>query len=128
MPVAAGVTSGFPSFQILVNDTNPIWGYCGQTNHCQSGMVFSINAPTSGSNTFDAFQSLAKMNNGTASGSATGSTDHQIIVGPNGQLIYSPENITAMPGDTVTFSFRQKNHTGAIVLVFVFWVIELTSS
>ena len=55
-PLAAGgFTSGFlptavsPSgatFQIVVNDTKPIWFYCAQTtkDHCQSGMVGSINA------------------------------------------------------------------------------------
>jgi plastocyanin len=48
-PLAGGFFSGFvptqdsPSattFSIIVNDTNPIWFYCGQTtgNHCQSGM------------------------------------------------------------------------------------------
>jgi hypothetical protein len=127
--VAANVTSNFPTFQIKINDTSPIWGYCGQTGHCEAGMVFSINAPTYGSNTFAAFQALAKNNNATATstsaaayssqtnGYSTTSTtpmDHQITVGPNGQLTYDPSNITANIGDTVTFSFRQKNHTGAV--------------
>lgn len=30
-------------------------------------------------------------------------TDHQIMVGANGTLTYSPANITAAVGDTVTF-------------------------
>jgi hypothetical protein len=124
-PVADGVTSNFPTFQITINDTKPVWGYCGQTGHCQQGMVFSVNAPTSG-NTFDAFRQLALKSNTTTSSTtsssystATGSyysdsTDHQIVVGgSNGQLVYTPPNINAKPGDTVTFSFRQKNHTGA---------------
>lgn len=52
---AGGFTSGFiptnstPSgvtFQIVVNDTKPVWFYCAQTKkaHCQAGMVGSINA------------------------------------------------------------------------------------
>lgn len=34
------------TFTIKVNDTKPIWAYCSQTNgdHCQKGMVHSINA------------------------------------------------------------------------------------
>jgi plastocyanin len=37
--------------------------------------------------------------------------DHKIIVGPDGQLVYNPANISAAIGDTVTFEFRPKNHT-----------------
>lgn len=69
-PLKDGFSSGFiptivsPSgalFDIVVQDTKPIWFYCAQTtgNHCQSGMVGSINAPTSG-NTLEAFIGLAK--------------------------------------------------------------------
>lgn len=69
-PLDKGFSSGFiptavsPSgahFDIVVPDTKPIWFYCAQTtgNHCQSGMVGSINAPTTG-NTLEAFQDLAK--------------------------------------------------------------------
>ncbi|KAJ3533241.1 hypothetical protein NMY22_g7420 [Coprinellus aureogranulatus] len=57
--VAADATQ-FPTFTIKINDTAPIWGYCGQTNHCQSGMVFSINAVESGPNNFAAFRQLAQ--------------------------------------------------------------------
>lgn len=39
------------------------------------------------------------------------STDHKIIVGGPGRLTYDPSNITAQPGDTITFEFHQKNHT-----------------
>jgi plastocyanin len=42
-------TTASPSgttFTIVVNNTSPMWIYCGQTtgNHCQSGMVAAINA------------------------------------------------------------------------------------
>ncbi|KAJ7184302.1 hypothetical protein C8R46DRAFT_983316 [Mycena filopes] len=39
------------------------------------------------------------------------STDHVVIVGGTAGLVYSPSNITAQPGDTVTFQFHSKNHT-----------------
>jgi len=65
--VGADVYNNFPEFQITINDTNPIWGYCSQTGHCQQGMVFSINAPVDGTNTFAAFQQLALKSNGTKS-------------------------------------------------------------
>ncbi|KAH9835690.1 uncharacterized protein C8Q71DRAFT_709593 [Rhodofomes roseus] len=39
-------------------------------------------------------------------------TTHKIVVGgSNGQLTFSPSNITAEPRDTVVFEFHQKNHT-----------------
>ncbi|PCH38439.1 hypothetical protein WOLCODRAFT_97131 [Wolfiporia cocos MD-104 SS10] len=37
--------------------------------------------------------------------------EHQVIVGGTNLLRYTPEYITADPGDTVVFSFRQENHT-----------------
>ncbi|KAJ7771663.1 Cupredoxin [Mycena metata] len=47
-----------------------------------------------------------------ASASSTAvSSDHVVIVGGTAGLVYSPSNITAQPGDTVTFQFHSKNHT-----------------
>lgn len=37
--------------------------------------------------------------------------DHKVVVGGPGLLTYSPSNITAQIGDTITFEFHQKNHT-----------------
>jgi len=70
MPVADNVTT-FPTYNITVNDTAPIWAYCRQATHCGSGMVFSVNAVESGPNNFAAFQAAAKQQNGTTSTSST---------------------------------------------------------
>jgi plastocyanin len=65
IPVADANTNGpFPAAQFTVEDTNPVWVYCRQANHCQQGMVFAINP---GSN-FPAFQAAAT---GGAASSAT---------------------------------------------------------
>jgi len=62
-PVVSGV--GATSFTVTINDTNPIWYYCGQVGHCQAGMVGVINPPSSG-NTLDAYKSAAgKAQTGT---------------------------------------------------------------
>ena len=37
-------------------------------------------------------------------------TNHQILVGANGTVAYSPPNITAAVGDLVTFVFQSGNH------------------
>ena len=64
MPVADGATN-FPTFSIRVNSTAPVWAYCAQGTHCGQGMVFAINAPTTGAQSFDAYVNLAKSINGT---------------------------------------------------------------
>jgi len=66
-----GVDSGFmvvppgskeiPVWTVEVKqDTSPIWMFCNQDKHCNSGMVFAINAPDQGSKTFSAFKEKAK--------------------------------------------------------------------
>ncbi|KIW85049.1 hypothetical protein Z517_00437 [Fonsecaea pedrosoi CBS 271.37] len=60
-----GLKSGFvpvtgsepftPVYNVLVNDTKPIWIYCGQTNHCAKGMAMVINQNDSSPNTIDAY-------------------------------------------------------------------------
>jgi len=138
MPVAADLTDGpFPAAQFTVQNTSPVWAFCQQTGHCAKGMVFAVNP---GDN-MAAFQAAAMATNGSTSGStATGVTgmtitsasgsgatatasassptssgtgmtqDHQVQVGASG-LTYTPSNITAQPGDTITFTFMAKNHT-----------------
>ncbi|KAF9446420.1 hypothetical protein P691DRAFT_733288 [Macrolepiota fuliginosa MF-IS2] len=156
VPVAAG-TVDLPVMQLPISQADtPIWFHCKQPvgNHCGQGMVFAINPPTEGNNTFDAFQAQARATlNATATTSVTsvwstpspqpwatatatvtngtsvwtttytsylGSVppspapqpiDHKIIVGVDTQFIYSPANISAAIGDTVTFEFHPKNHT-----------------
>ncbi|KII93257.1 hypothetical protein PLICRDRAFT_171036 [Plicaturopsis crispa FD-325 SS-3] len=76
-PVADSVTSGFPTWNLTINDTAPVWAYCRQANHCGSGMVFAVNSDESSGRSFSAFQGLAKQLNGTnatASSSASGSS------------------------------------------------------
>ncbi|MBE7180561.1 MAG: cupredoxin domain-containing protein [Terriglobus roseus] len=56
--IYSGGSSNPDFFVVTVNDTKPIWAYCAYPNHCQGGMVFAANAPSSG-NTFDAYKSAA---------------------------------------------------------------------
>jgi len=75
VPVAADVTSDFPTWNVTVNDTTPTWFYCQQhspdgSSHCGAGMVFAINPVQDSPRNFTAFQNLAIALNGT---NATGS-------------------------------------------------------
>jgi plastocyanin len=95
-----------------VTDTKPIWVFCQQGSHCQAGMVFAINP---GPGQFATFQATA-MGAAPAPAPPTpsagaGGTDHKVVVGGPGTLTYSPNEVQAQPGDTITFEFHQKNHT-----------------
>lgn len=56
--------SAAPEWNLTItDDSTPIWLYCKQLQpaaHCVAGMVFAINAPTSGDRTVEAFQSNAR--------------------------------------------------------------------
>jgi plastocyanin len=96
-PVPAGTPeSAFPVYEVLVNDTNPIYAYCRQGNHCGSGMVFAVNLDETSDRNYAAFVSLAKNINGTAqqsngNGSTTPNTASHLaatgIVGFLGAII-----------------------------------------
>jgi plastocyanin len=75
MPVDASASTPL-TFTITVNDTQPIWVYCRQAQHCGSGMVFAVNSDesTNSDHTFDDFVSLAKAINGTSVNSNSNST------------------------------------------------------
>lgn len=47
------------TFTINITSTDPIWFHCKQVLHCGMGMVGSINAPTTGNNTHEAFVAAA---------------------------------------------------------------------
>lgn len=43
-PAAASKETGMiPTYTVMINDSKPIWLYCAQGKHCQSGMVMVIN-------------------------------------------------------------------------------------
>jgi len=86
-PVVSGAAE-FPTFSITIDDpTTPLWFFCAQTapvNHCQTGMVFAVNAPADKS--FDAFQANAKASsNSTSTSSANTATGAPVSTGlPSG--------------------------------------------
>ena len=40
-----GIVDDTTTFSVTVNDTNPIWLYCGTPTHCQGGMAMVVNPP-----------------------------------------------------------------------------------
>ena len=58
-------TTGLVSFKTVkfqVNTEDPLWFYCAQANHCQSGMTFAINPPPGSVETFNQV-AATKLNN-----------------------------------------------------------------
>ncbi|KAI0142346.1 hypothetical protein F4776DRAFT_502381 [Hypoxylon sp. NC0597] len=61
-PVAASQAMGMiPTYTIMVSAKTPLWFYCSQGNHCQSGMVMVVNENTAAnsSRSLTAFKQLA---------------------------------------------------------------------
>lgn len=76
-PVDASLTEGFPTWNLTINDTAPIWAYCKQktpASHCGAGMVFAINSNEESQRNYSAFVNLAKQLNGTSESATTGTT------------------------------------------------------
>lgn len=68
----------FPTWTITINTDGPLWFHCAQTNgknHCQAGMVFSINETPE--KTFDSFLATAMSFDPASltSGSSNATTD-----------------------------------------------------
>ncbi|GAA6037180.1 hypothetical protein JCM8097_008774 [Rhodosporidiobolus ruineniae] len=70
-PLTNGFDSGYtpvdansgtaPAWTLEVTSLDPIWFYCAQARHCESGMVGAINAATSGNKTYEQFKAAAMM-------------------------------------------------------------------
>ncbi|KAK3370862.1 Cupredoxin [Lasiosphaeria ovina] len=84
-PAAASVATGMiPTYTIMLNNTNPIWVYCAQGKHCESGMSLVINENTAAnsSRSLANYKALAAGattvvpggSAGTGTGSTTGGT------------------------------------------------------
>lgn len=95
-PVADNATDGFPQAQLTVVDTNPIWVYCRQANHCQQGMVFAVNP----GNNFAQFQGTA---NGTLTNSTT--TAATTTAAATGSVVTVTATVTVSGGDVVTTTY-----------------------
>ncbi|KAG6360760.1 hypothetical protein INS49_011826 [Diaporthe citri] len=79
-PAAASKETGMiPTYTVMINDSKPIWLYCAQGKHCQSGMVMVINENTSANATrslteFKSLAAKAQSNTAPSGGSTTGGT------------------------------------------------------
>ncbi|MEF8843733.1 MAG: plastocyanin/azurin family copper-binding protein [Haloarculaceae archaeon] len=47
---------------------------------------------------------------GTGAGTAAGQSTTEVVVGPDGNLVYEPATVNVAPGDTVRFVWESDNH------------------
>ncbi|KAJ6441856.1 extracellular serine-rich protein [Purpureocillium lavendulum] len=97
-PAAASAAKGEVSVMtIMINDTKPIWVFCGQQPHCKKGMAMVINE---GNSTLEQYKQKAANSgqgggNNTGGGNTGGNTG-----GNNGGSQTTPGDITASPTGT----------------------------
>ncbi|KAI0181307.1 hypothetical protein GGR52DRAFT_583709 [Hypoxylon sp. FL1284] len=86
MNVAASASAGsIPTYTIMVANKTPMWLYCSQGKHCQSGMVMVINENTGANATrsLSNFKDIAsKETSNTAPSSAFGGSSGNSTSGP----------------------------------------------
>ncbi|CAK7219479.1 hypothetical protein SBRCBS47491_003858 [Sporothrix bragantina] len=77
VPVAASANTGsIPTYTIMINNTTPIWVYCGQAKHCENGMSMVINENTAAnsSRSLTEYRTLATKATTVVPGSADSGT------------------------------------------------------
>ncbi|KAF7338087.1 hypothetical protein MVEN_02033200 [Mycena venus] len=140
------ISSTLPQWSFTVdNTTAPLWFFCAQThptNHCQKGMVFSVNANPDGPESFAVFQQAAMGNAAevesaaaaaaSAARSAAGSTAGDIATdsvnaitdfgGPTASVLTGSESSSTSPPLVVA---KKKNLAGPIAGGVVVGVILL---
>jgi plastocyanin len=136
---ATGFSSGFvPTtqesktvFTVTINDTAPIWYYCGQIGHCQAGMVGVINAPSGGQETLENFKLAAANARGstipaTVQGGLLGetkeptsSTATQSTSQTTGSATSSTSSVTSSTGSATSSTSSGSNIGTAVGMAIV---------
>lgn len=115
MPTTA---MGQLTYTIPVRDTNPVWFYCSQARHCQSGMVGAINPPTTGQ-TLDMFRAAAAQapeNVTPSSPAGTTSGGGQIGGTTSGSAAAASATKSAATG-------TRRSGLGFVVVALAAWVV-----
>ncbi|KAF7353650.1 Programmed cell death protein 5 [Mycena venus] len=98
----------FAAFQAAATGSAPVSSAAASVTAAPSGVVtVTATVTVSGEPITTTYGSYP----GSAAPTTPVSTDHVIVVGGTAGNVYTPSNITAQPGDTVTFQFHAKNHT-----------------
>ncbi|KAL1600202.1 hypothetical protein SLS59_005825 [Nothophoma quercina] len=93
-----------PMFMVPITDTDPIYIYCSQAQHCQQGMVMVINPPNGNAVTQYANKAAQANNNVSPKGGMSGGSITNNKAGTN------PKNVLgAQAGDAATTAKTNNN-------------------
>ncbi|THU82890.1 hypothetical protein K435DRAFT_784444 [Dendrothele bispora CBS 962.96] len=123
--VSSGIDSGFQAtpanasefatWSFTVNNASaPLWFFCAQTvpaNHCNAGMVFAVN-PTQ-EKSFDAYQAIAKGQNGTAGASGAAASGAAATGGAAGGAAGGATPTAGATGSSATDSTGAASSSGS---------------
>jgi len=115
-PIPGGFDTGIQStgsentqtgstFNLVVNDTQPLWFFSSANSDCKSGMVLAVNPPTSGDQTAAAFKQKAMSSRGTPSPTTAASSSPTTASGSSSP---SPSSSTSPPSTGGTISPQAK--------------------
>jgi plastocyanin len=107
----ANTDTDFPTEVYTVTDASkPLWFFCSQTGHCGKGMIFSINCPSTGTNTLDNFLAAALAVGAQQAAEASSASAWSATATPDvyGGQTYAP---VYAPTVTNTVTFAQSTWT-----------------
>ncbi|TFY77641.1 hypothetical protein EWM64_g6370 [Hericium alpestre] len=117
--VKTGFNQG-PTFQITVNDTNPIFVHCNQManttgSYCGAGMVFAVNAGAPGSkNSFQAFSDSALAIGASLQGGVKQTASGQVTSETGSGKITTKIGTAKVTTETGTGNVTTKTGTGQV--------------
>lgn len=116
VPVSAG-TEFRPIYNMIVNDTKPMWIFCGQKPHCAKGMSMVINENAASGKTLVKYQAAAAaLDQSAGSPSASSSSAAASVTSSATASSSAAAGVTAGPtlAGTVTSAQAQGSTAGPI--------------
>jgi len=108
-----GTASGSQTFEVEVQNTDPIWFYCSASKHCQAGMVGVVNPPSDKTSSQYA-AAAAKVVGGSAPSAPTGgftssasspsstSAVHSSVTSVSSSVVSSVNSVTSSIASSVS--------------------------
>jgi len=115
-------------FSVVVNNTTPIWFYCGYPGHCEKGMVGAVNVPTDNSKTLAQFAAAAQKLSATDTKNPpglVGGTLGPVKAGSSGSSTTTASSSGSSPTGSATGSATSasaKPSSGAESMAGVGWI------
>ncbi|CAI6292113.1 unnamed protein product [Periconia digitata] len=100
-----------PMFMVPITDSNPMYIYCSQAQHCQQGMVMVINPPNDAAVQQYANKAAKAKNNVSPKGGVSGGSVQNNAAGTNPKVVAGSQ-MPAGPNGQITAQIGGKNGNG----------------